>query len=136
MAKRRTPQQAPVLQPTPVADRGEFAMTLDGVTYRLRPSFTAISAIEEKTGMKLIPLANAGGRGDISLEHLGVIAAELIRAGAKADDESTRNVGATRIAQLCYEAGIPAALARVTACLLDAATGGRTIEGNVKEVTE
>ena len=58
---------------------------------------------------------------------MGIIAAELIRAGAKS--ESDKHVDAERIGEMIYEAGTGKALATLQLCLVDAATGGRTASG-------
>ena len=141
MAKPRPPQAGraaspavpPVIQPTANADRGEHELTLAGVTYRLRPSHAAVKAIEKRTEKSTLALVRLGNTGDISLDHLGIIAAELIRAGA--EDELTRNVSAEKIGELIFEEGLPAVNSRLTLCLLDAATGGRTAEGNAIAAT-
>ena len=113
-------------------DRGEHEITLAGTSYKLRPSFHAMRAIEKKTGKSLVMLARAGNLGDLSLDDTGIVAAELIRAGA--DDELTRKVSAERIGELCYEEGLPNVVAKLTLCLVDAATGGRTAAGEAKAV--
>lgn len=113
-------------------DRGEHGLVLGGRTYRLRPSFTAIQAIEAGTGRALVALARAGNLGELTLKQIGLIAAEMIRAGADEKDELTRQVSSDRIAEMCFEAGVPAVMARVTLALVDAATGGRTAEGEAK----
>lgn len=121
-------------QPTANAERGEHELTLEGVAYRLRPSFAAIVAIEKKTGSTLIALVNEGNRGNLTLANLGIIACELIRAGG--EDENTRHVGAERLGELIYEEGVPTATARITTCLVDAVTGGRTSAGEIRAIAE
>lgn len=123
----------PAVQPPANPDRGEHELTLADVTYRLRPSHTALKAIEKKTEKSILALTRLGNVGEVSLVHLGIIAAELIRAGA--EDEMTRRVDADRISELIMEEGILSANTRLTLCLLDAATGGRDAEGNVKAAT-
>ena len=129
-----TGTRAKTAQPAASKDRGEHSLELDGVTYRLRPSYEANVAIEEQTGSTLLQLVTAGDRGAISLKHLGILAAEWIKAGASPDDDGTRHVGAKAIGELIYEAGVPFVTARVTNCLLDAVTGGRTAAGEAKAI--
>lgn len=112
------------------AERGEHELQLAGVTYRLRPSHTAMVALEKRTEKSTLALIRLGNAGELSLAHLGVIAAELIRAGAQ--DDIGRHVDAERIGELIYEEGLPQVTSRLTLCLLDAATGGRTASGEAK----
>lgn len=128
-AKKASP---PAGQPAAIAERGEHELTLAGVAYRLRPSRAAIRAIETKTGKSALALVRLGNTGDLTTDQLGVIAAELIRAGG--EDAITRAVDAERIGDLIYEEGLPFITSRLTLCLLDATTGGRDAEGNAKPV--
>ncbi|MBB4152902.1 hypothetical protein GGQ80_000790 [Sphingomonas jinjuensis] len=121
---------APADQPAAIADRGEHDLELAGVTYRLRPSRAALRTIEKKTGATTLALIQAGNVGGLTLEQLGIIGAELIRAGA--GDELTRSVNADRIEELIFEEGLSGAHAALTLCLMDAATGGRTASGEAK----
>lgn len=116
------------------AERGEHSLRIGGKSYRLRPSYAAIKAAEEKTGQSLLALIRKGQFGDIPLEKLGAIAAEFIRAGA--EDDLTKGVNGERIAELIYEEGVPHVMARITVVLLDAASGGRTASGELKPVAE
>lgn len=111
--------------------RGEFQLTLGGKTYRLRPSHEAIVAIEEETRplLVLVRLANAG---DLGNKQMGIIAAELIRAGADEKDTLTRAVHSEPIGRLIYEEGVGRVLPILTLCLLEAATGGRLASGEAK----
>lgn len=120
----------PVEQPAANPDRGEHELTLAKITYRLRPSHGALRAIERKTERSTLALIRLGNTGELSIEQLGVVGAELIRAGAT--DEMTRAVDAERIGELIFEEGLPKATARLTMCLLDAATGGRDASGEAK----
>ncbi|CAN5368418.1 hypothetical protein BH10PSE14_BH10PSE14_04340 [soil metagenome] len=130
--RARSPRKAPSTGPSANAQRGEHILKLSGVDYLLRPSHQAIVAIEEQTGATLLTLVRDGNVGALSQGDLGIIAAQLIRAGAKADDELTRNVGADRLAQMIYEHGVASATIRLTLCLADAANGGRTASGEAK----
>lgn len=113
-------------------ERGEHDLKLAGVTYRMRPSHSAIVAIERKTGQSVMDLFRAGNTGSLSLEQLGTIAGELIRAGAAQGDELTAQVDDDRIGELIFEEGVHRAMARVTLCLIDAASGGRKASGEAK----
>jgi hypothetical protein len=129
-AKAAEPLDPPVDQPAAIPERGEHELTLAGVTYRLRPSHAATRAIEAKTGVAILPLARLGARAELSSLQLGIIAAELIKAGA--EDEMTRRVNAERIEELIFEEAIYVAQGTLSACLVDAATGGRTASGEAK----
>lgn len=111
-------------------DRGEHEIVLAGATYRLRPSHAAVRAIERKTGHTAIELYSMGNRGGISLENLGRAVGELIRAGA--EDELTAAIHDDKVEELIFEQGLHSAMARVTLCLIDAASGGRTASGEAK----
>lgn len=110
--------------------RGEHSLKLGGRTFVLRPSHAAIVAIEDETDLGLLEIISAAARGGLRQRHMGIIAAELIRAGAKS--ESDKHVDAERIGEMIYEAGTGKALATLQLCLVDAATGGRTASGEAK----
>lgn len=113
-------------------DRGEHEIELAGVTYLLRPSHAAMQTIEIETGHSLLALMRMADRGDLTLETIGIMLAELIRAGADADDQATRHVSSEKIGELAYEQGLPRIIARLTVLLADAISGGRDAEGNAK----
>lgn len=113
-------------------DRGEHQLVLAAQRYRLRPSHQAIVAIERKAERSLLELVRLGNAGGLSLERLGIIAAELIRAGAEKGDTMTQAVSAERIGELIFDEGVHKAMAALTLCLLDAASGGRTASGEAK----
>ncbi|NLS28157.1 hypothetical protein S2M10_31660 [Sphingomonas sp. S2M10] len=115
-------------------ERGEHELVLGGKTYVLRPSFEAIAAAEKKAGYALTVLARMANTGELSLRQVGVIAAELIRAGS--DSDFVRNVDDERIAQLAYEAGMRTIMPRLALVLIDAALGGRKASGEAKAVAE
>ena len=114
------------------AERGEHELVLAGRTYRLRPAHAAMRAIEAATAKSTLALVRLGNAGELSLEQLGIIGAELIRAGADEKDEMTRSVDAERIEELIFEEGVAPATSRFTLCLLDAARGGCTTSGEAK----
>ncbi|CAD7336115.1 gene transfer agent family protein [Sphingomonadales bacterium 58] len=111
-------------------ERGEHELVLAGITYRLRPSHSAIVAIERATGLSIMDLFRAGNTGSLSLQQMGTVAGELIRAGA--EDELTAQVDDDRIGELIFEEGVHRAMARLTLCLIDAASGGRKASGEAK----
>jgi hypothetical protein len=115
-----------------IAERGEHELVLGGVTYRLRPSHGAMRAIERATERSVLELVRAGNVGALSLDQLGTIAAELIRAGADVKDDMTRAVSAERISELVYEQGVAGVNFRLTAVLADAVSGGRKATGEAK----
>ncbi|BBC72922.1 conserved hypothetical protein [Altererythrobacter sp. B11] len=114
-------------------DRGEHELPLGRRTYLLRPSFAAITAIERKTERALPELIRMGNSGTMPLAIAGIVAAELVKAGA-GDDDLTRRVSAAKMGEMIFERGIAPAVARLTLCLLDAATGGRDAQGEAKAV--
>ena len=132
-APRAARAALPKEQPTHNPERGEDALLLGETTYRLRPSKAALKAIETKTDKSVLALVRMGNTGELKIEQLGVIAAELIKAGA--EDELTRNAGATTLEDLIMEEGLPQVTARLSLCLWDASTGGRDAAGNVKAAT-
>jgi hypothetical protein len=114
------------------SQRGEHELVLAGKRYRLRPSISALAAIEEETGKSVIALVRLSGIGELSIKQLGIIGAELIRAGADQADSMTRAVNPEKIAELIFEEGLPQAQAKFSICLLDAAQGGRKSTGEAK----
>jgi hypothetical protein len=66
--------------------RGEGELVLAGKAYRLRPSHDALEAIEDETGKSLIALVRMA-TGELTLRQVGIVGAELIRAGADEGDE-------------------------------------------------
>jgi hypothetical protein len=116
-----------------IEERGEHEITLAGVKYLLRPSHAALRTIEKKLNCSQLKLIQRGNSHELLVDELGVIAAELIKAGAT--DELTQRVSAERIGELIQEEGLLPIVARLTLCLLDAATGGRTASGEAKAAT-
>ncbi|MDF1506263.1 GTA-gp10 family protein [Roseisolibacter sp. H3M3-2] len=119
-------------EPVANEDRGEHQLALAGRSYLLRPSHQALKAVERQTGKTALELVRLGNTGKLSMEDLGVVASELIRAGADPKDGFTRNVNAERLEELIFEEGLPTVTSKLTLCLLDAATGGRTAAGELK----
>lgn len=130
MAAKKTANRSPAANPA----RGEHSLDLGGKSYRLRPSYEATCAIEQKTGKSLVELVRAGNLGALALETLAVIATEYIRAGAAEDDKMTRAVNAARIGELIFEEGVPGIIGALTLVMVDTLTGGRTASGEAKAV--
>jgi hypothetical protein len=63
---------------TPNPWRGEVAITLGGKNYILRPTFAALSAIEQTLGQGLVALAGKLANGAITLEELSAIIAQCV----------------------------------------------------------
>ena len=122
-------------QPQPRAnrERGEYALTLGDVEYRLRPSFEANVAIEEQLGKSLLELAVSGRGVSMTMHEAAVIATAWIRAGA--EDELTQHVGFEGIGPLIYARGLAQVAGTLSLVLAQAVTGGRDAEGNVKAAT-
>lgn len=119
-----------------VDTRGEITLPLGGVEYHLRPSRTAISAIEAK--LRPLPaLVAESSRGDLSLKDMGIIAVEFMRAWAEANPKGERVVGhrdanPDKVSDLIYESGAPKIFARLVAVLMGALNGGYTASGERK----
>jgi len=119
--------------------RGEVTITLDGAEYVMRPTYEAIQAIEEKTGMGLLGLLNVVCNGEMPLKKLAIIVTELIKAWGKAAGENADPIqrgaagsNADKVANLIYEAGMSAAMGRVSVVLAGALSGGVTASGEWK----
>lgn len=119
--------------------RGEVTITLDGAEYVMRPSYEAIQAVEDKTGMGLLALLNAIGNGEMTLKRLAIIITEFVKAWGRAggDDADPIRRGAAganadKMAQLIYEAGVSTAMGRVSVVLVGALSGGVKASGEWK----
>lgn len=123
-----------------VDTRGQVTAPLGGVEYVLRPSYEAIMAAERETGLSLFDLAGQASNGRMSLEHMGIVTAAMMRAYGKANPEDplkTSYIGAKaeKVAELIYEAGGPRIMGRLTVLLVGALTGGYTASGEAKAAT-
>lgn len=138
MAARRTARPRPRAGGTTQANaaRGEYSLQLAGTTYRLRPTFEAIVAIEDTLDLTALELARAGGEGRIAAPAMGVIVAELIRAGAEEGDRLTANVTPDAIARLIYAEGLVKVGFVVTMVLSAAVTGGHEPSGEARAVAK
>ena len=123
--------------PAEVNFQGEITVPLEGVEYVLRPSYSAIMAIERQTGRSLFDLAGEATSGRMSIADMGVICAEMMHAfGRQNPDDSNittyRGAKPEKIAELIYEAGGPRVSARIAVLLMGALTGGYTASGKMK----
>jgi len=59
--------------------RGEVSITLDGISYVMRPTFERLNRIEQKLNMGFVALARKLADGNIMLEELAVVVAECMQ---------------------------------------------------------
>jgi hypothetical protein len=115
---------------------GAVDLELEGVAYRLRPSFAAIAEIETGTGASLFDLVRQIEAGGLSLDHVGIIVAATIRAEAKVNrDTALATIKPARAAELVYaeDGGLLLAVrAAIHPLLFNALTGGYTALGERK----
>ena len=125
--------------------RGEVDLVLDGQRFVLRPSYTAIVAMEKKTGAPLIQLAQLAEQGALPQESQAIVVTELVRAWGrelvtdeyasaadKAIATSARGANADTIAELLYPVGVMAVQPRLAIVLGFALTGGCLPSGELK----
>lgn len=115
--------------------RGEQIITLD-TDYVMRPSFSAIQAIEDATGLSLFELAMNAATGKMRGVHVAIIVTELIKAdlrhagkGAQAGHWKVEKVGELLME---HQDGLLGAIKALIPILNDAATGGYTAQGEAK----
>lgn len=77
------------MKPARTSASGEIDLELEGVAYRLRPSFTAIREIEQALDRSILEVAKAAETGTLKLDEAGIIVAACIRAHAKASGDAT-----------------------------------------------
>lgn len=125
--------------------RGEIDLILDGQRFVLRPSWTAIVAMEKKTGAPLMALAQAAEQGCLSQEHQAIVVTELVRAWGreivvdeyasaadKAIATSAKGAKVETIGELLYPVGVMAVQPRIAIVLGWAVTGGCLPSGELK----
>lgn len=125
--------------------RGEVDLVLDGQSFVLRPSYTAIVAMEKKAGRSLIELAQLSEQGALTQEQQAIVVTELVRAWGRelAEDEyataaqkamitAARSANADTIGELLYPVGVMEVQPRLHLVLGMALTGGYTPEGKLK----
>jgi hypothetical protein len=115
---------------------GEIDLELEGVAYRLRPTFEAVREIEKGTGRNLFDLVRQVEQGGLTFDDIGIIVAACIRAEAKASgDGALAMIRPQRAAELVYAEDGGALLAIRTAIhplLFGALTGGFSAAGEAQ----
>lgn len=125
--------------------RGEVDIVLDGQRFILRPSYTAIVAMEKKTGKALLELAALADQTMMSQDVQAIVTTELVRAWgrgivldeyASAEEKSlattARGVNAEAMGELLFTAGTMAVQPRIAIVLGMALTGGCLPSGEAK----
>jgi len=138
-ARKALPAAASAPSAPAIEDRGEIAITLDGVEMVLRPTFEAITAFEASTGKGLMVLAEEAVARRLTLGEVVQIATESIRAWGRAtQNRDASGAQSGRIAELILDSpeGFAGALQAVGSMLALAATGGYTAMGEVKAATK
>lgn len=124
---------------TTLDSRGQLALELGGRKYVLRPSFEANLAIERK--LRPLPaLALSAEHNSLTLDEMGVIVAEWMRAFGKANPEDElatdyKGAKAERCAELIFESGSMGVCMKLYLVLLGAVTGGYDASGEAKALT-
>lgn len=132
--KPRAPRKKPATAPGNAA-RGEHSFELGGRTYLLRPSMEAVNAIEDALDLSSAQILARANASALRLAEVAVIMAELVRAGAAADDAMTRGVSPAGMEPLVYEKGVAGLMPFLTLLFLEVVSGGRDREGNVAAVS-
>lgn len=141
MAKEKPAAEDSAAEDPKLDTFGQLALPLDGQEFTLRPSFEAITKIEALLGRSLYELAGAATRGSLTLEEMGSIAAEMMRAHGKTlaenDPEGPNYNGAKpeKLAAMIYDEGAPKTCARLMVVLLGALNGGYDATGERKART-
>lgn len=127
------------------AVRGEVDLVLDGRSFVLRPSYTAVVAMEKKTGCALLQLTQLAEQGVLNQETQAIVVTELVRAWGREQNpdeyasaaERTRvnvakSVNVDTMGELLFSVGVMAVQPRIAIVLGLAATGGCLPSGEVK----
>lgn len=125
--------------------RGEIDLVLDGQRFVLRPSYTAVVAMEKKAGKSLMELATLAEQGLMPQETQATVVTELMRAwgrGLALDEYATaedkaiataaKGANPDSIGELLYPVGVMAVQPRVAIVLGMALTGGCLPSGEAK----
>lgn len=119
------------------AVRGEVDLDLGGVTFTLRPSYEAVVACEDATGLSLTELALASDDGSLKIGAAAVVVTEMVKAWGKAEKRSSAiGVDRTKIGKLIFDLGVMHVLPRIAIVLLNAASGGVDAQGKPKPIPE
>lgn len=124
-----------------VDNRGQISVRLGGADYVLRPSYEAIEASEEETGLSLFDLATLASNCRMKVKDMGVVVAAMMRAHGKEnpdDPMKTQYLGAKadKISRLIHEAGPAKIMGRLSILLSGALLGGYTASGEAIAATE
>lgn len=125
--------------------RGEVDLVLDGQRFVLRPSYTAVKAMERKSGKPLFELAQLAELGMLTQEVQAIVVTELVRAWgrgivldeyATAEDRASataaKGANADSMGELLYGVGAMSVQPRVAVVLGMALTGGCLPSGEAK----
>jgi hypothetical protein len=115
-------------------ERGEVSLALGARSFKLRPSYTALRAVEKKSGRSLMELARLANKVALPLPDLAIVATEMIRAGAGEDDLGAKAASPDKIEEMIFEEGVAAVSPTLFTVLFLAATGGVTASGEIKAV--
>jgi len=116
-------------------DRGELSLILDGATMVLRPTFEALTEIEQTLDRGLVDLARDALAAKLKLAETAQIVTACVRAsGKETGDKGAAGANAARIARLIVDSdgGLHNALKTVGGLLSLAVTGGYTSAGELK----
>lgn len=103
--------------------RDEFALTLSGKTFRLRPTFEALAEMEGETGVELLALATRLSGGKVSLK----LASAVIAAGIRGAGGSVpRDLG-----ELALKEGIVSVLQQLSCWLAGVFAGDKDAPAEV-----
>ena len=107
-------------------DRGEIEITLDGKSYPMRPSYTAMRNIESRVGNIIRLYRRMDEESDgLSCDELAIIVTECIKAaGKEAGNKMHQAVTESRVGELIYQEGILYAYSKVTPLLGNMLSGG------------
>lgn len=125
--------------------RGEVDIVLDGQRFILRPSYTAILAMERKAAKPLLELAALAEQSMLTQEAQAIVVTELVRAwgrGLVLDEYSSaeersiattaKGASAESMGELLYGVGAMAVQPRIAVVLGAALTGGCLPSGELK----
>ncbi|WP_052730460.1 GTA-gp10 family protein [Sphingomonas sp. SRS2] len=116
--------------------RGEQAILLDGITHVMRPSWAALQAIEDATGMSIVELGARAEMGRLRGLQIAVVVTECIKADLRHHGKSREadawdvNVVAAKLMEA--DGGLVAAIKQLPPFLRDAVTGRYTAKGEAK----
>jgi hypothetical protein len=116
-------------------DRGELAVILDGTTMVLRPTFEALSEIEQTLDRGLVDLARDALGAKLKLADTAQIVTVCVRAwGKETENKGAAGANAQRIARLIVDSdgGLYTVLQTVAKMLSIAVTGGYNSAGELK----